>query len=297
MKKNLMKIVAVCALSVLTLGTLTGCGGDSSEEGFDTASNITVISREDGSGTRGAFIELTGVEQEDADGEKMDMTTVDAQITNSQAGVLTSVAGDEYSMGYASLGALTDTVKALNIDGVEPTVENIQSGDYSLARPFNVAIKEGNTDAATLDFMAYIMSPEAQAILEDLGYVPSSETVEYTSTNPTGTVVVGGSTSVSPVMEKVVEAYNVINPDVTIEIQSTGSTAGMESTISGAYDIGMASREIKDSELEQGLEGTVICMDGLTVIVNPANPLTDITTEQIKEIYTGNLLTWAEITE
>ncbi len=290
MKKSLKKLFAVSALSVMTIATLTGCGGGA----WDDASTISVISREDGSGTRGAFVELLGIEQEDASGEKVDMTTIDAQISNSTSVVLTTVEGDEYSIGYVSLGSLNDTVKALKVGGVEATAENILSGDYTIARPFNLAVKEGSENPIADDFIGYILSEEGQAIVEENGFVPLAETQDYTPAAVSGTLVVGGSTSVSPVMEKLVEAYNAINADVEIEIQASGSTAGMEGALAGTYDIGMASREIKDSEIASGLKGVVMAMDGIAIVVNTANPMEDITAEMVKNIFMGEITTWAD---
>ena len=292
MKKSLKKLFAVSALSIMAMSALTGCGGGVADGDMP----ISIMSREDGSGTRGAFVELVGI-LEEVDGEDVDMTTVNAQITNSTSVMMTSIAGDEYGIGYISLGSLNDTVKALKVDGVEATTENIISGDYTLARPFNLAVKEGNDNPIVADFMAYIMSPEGQKIAETTGFVPMNDTKEYKASDVSGKIVVGGSTSVTPLMEKLVEAYNVINKNVEIEIQATGSSTGMESAINGTYDIGMASRNIKDSELSKGLVGTVCAMDGIAVVVNTANELEDITAAQIKDIYVENVLTWSELAQ
>ena len=257
---------------------------------------ITVVSREDGSGTRGAFIELFGI-QEEVDGEKVDMTTTEAQITNNTSVMMTTVEGNEYAIGYISLGSLDeDAVKALKIDGAEATAENIENGSYKVSRPFNVAVKKDLDNEAAKDFMSFIMSTEGQKVVEEAGYIPVSDVQAYAGTKPEGSVVVGGSSSVAPVMEKLVEAYKKVNPNANVELQSSDSTTGMTSAIEGSYDIGMASRELKDEEKEK-LEGTVIATDGIAVIVNKANPTEEMTSDQVKSIYLGDVLTWDEIAE
>ena len=268
-------------------------GNDAATGDFDNTKYINVVSREDGSGTRGAFIELTGVEEKDADGNKVDNTTTDAAITNNTSVMMSTVKGDTYSIGYISLGSLNKDVKALNVDGVEATAENVKSGDYTLSRPFNIVTK-GTVGDAAQDFINYIMSDDGQKVVVDEGYVDVSSG-SFESTQAEGKIVVAGSSSVSPVMEKLKEAYASVNPNATIEIQTSDSTTGVESTINGICDIGMASRELKDSETEQGVEATVIAKDGIAVIVNNANPLTDITKDQIKSIYVGELTKWDEL--
>lgn len=268
-------------------------GNDAATGDFDNTKYINVVSREDGSGTRGAFIELTGVEEKDADGNKVDNTTTDAAITNNTSVMMSTVKGDTYSIGYISLGSLNKDVKALNVDGVEATAENVKSGDYTLSRPFNIVTK-GTVGDAAQDFINYIMSDDGQKVVVDEGYVDVSSG-SFESTQAEGKIVVAGSSSVSPVMEKLKEAYASVNPNATIEIQTSDSTTGVESTINGICDIGMASRELKDSETEQGVEATVIAKDGIAVVVNNANPLTDITKDQIKSIYVGELTKWDEL--
>lgn len=257
---------------------------------FDPSKEINVCSREDGSGTRGAFIELFGVEQKNDAGEKVDYTTDDAAITQSTGVMMTTVSQDEYAIGYISLGSLDKSVKSVDIDGVEATVENIKSGEYKIARPFNIATKDDISDAAK-DFIAFIMSADGQAVIADNGYI-SSEGEAYESTKQSGKITVAGSSSVTPVMEKLKEAYEAINPDVTIEINQSDSTTGMNSAMEGICDIGMASRELKDSELAGGLTPTVIAMDGITVIVSNDNPVENLTSEQVKNVYTGDITTW-----
>lgn len=255
---------------------------------------ITVVSREDGSGTRGAFIELFGVEEKNDAGEKVDMTTEDAEITNSTSVMMTTVSGNTGAVGYISLGSLNDTVKAVRIDGVEATVDNIKSGDYKIARPFNIATKEGLSDVAA-DFIKFIMSEQGQAVVEENGYISQGSEGSYTASGLSGKVVVGGSSSVTPVMEKLKEAYVALNPDVTIEVQQSDSTTGMTSAIEGVCDIGMASRELKDSEQEKGLTGTVIAMDGIAVIVNNGSPMEELSSETVKKIYTGEIVNWEDV--
>lgn len=257
---------------------------------FDPSKEINVCSREDGSGTRGAFIELFGVEQKNDAGEKVDYTTDDAAITQSTGVMMTTVSQDEYAIGYISLGSLDNSVKSVDIDGVEATVENINSGDYKIARPFNIATKDDISDVAK-DFITFIMSADGQAVIADNGYI-SSEGEAYESTKQSGKITVAGSSSVTPVMEKLKEAYEAINPDVTVEINQSDSTTGMNSAMEGICDIGMASRELKDSELEGGLTPTVIAMDGITVIVSNDNPVENLTSEQVKNVYTGDIITW-----
>ena len=258
---------------------------------FKADSAINVISREDGSGTRGAFIELFGVEQKNDAGEKVDYTTEYASITSSTGVMMTTVSQDEYAIGYISLGSLDDTVKSVKIDGVEATVDNIKSGDYKIARPFNIATKEGLSDVAQ-DFINFILSADGQAVVEANGYISSSDAAAYSSPKQSGKITIAGSSSVTPVMEKLKEAYTALNPDVTIEINQSDSTTGMNSAAEGICDIGMASRELKDSEVESGLTATVIAMDGITVIVSNDNPVESLTADQVKNVYTGEITTW-----
>jgi phosphate transport system substrate-binding protein len=285
--------VLACILAV-GMFTLSGCGnGGGSDAGSDTP--ITVVSREDGSGTRGAFIELMGVEEKDASGEKVDMTTEDAIINNSTSVVLTTVAGDENAIGYISLGSLNDTVKAVAIDGATPSVDTVKSGEYKVARPFNIATL-GQVDATTQDFIDYILSSDGQKIVEDNGYISAVDNAPaYTASNASGKITVAGSSSVSPVMEKLAEGYMALNPDVNIEINTSDSTTGMESAASGVCNIGMASRELKDTELDAGLTPTVIAQDGIAIIVNNANSVSELTSDQVKGIYTGEITTWEEL--
>ena len=261
---------------------------------FDADQDITVISREDGSGTRGAFIELTGVEEKNDAGEKVDMTTEAAAIQSSTNGVMTAVANDETAIGYISLGSLNDTVKAVTVGGVEATAENVSNGTYTLARPFNIVTNGEPTDAVAVDFIAYCMSPEGQALATEEGYI-GGEGTEFTSTRPSGSITVGGSSSVSPLMEKLIEAYAAVNPNATIEMLTTDSTTGVTGALDGTYTIGMASRELKDTETAEGATATVLAMDGIAVVVNPANSTADLTVDQIKSIYTGETTVWADV--
>lgn len=255
---------------------------------------ITVVSREDGSGTRGAFIELFGIEEKNEAGEKVDNTTEDAEITNSTSVMMTTISGNKGAVGYISLGSLNDTVKAVKIDGAEATVENIKSGTYKIARPFNIASKEGISETAQ-DFIKFIMSEEGQKVVEENGYISQGNEGAYTSTSMSGKVVVAGSSSISPVMEKLKEAYTALNPDVTIEVQQSDSTTGMTSAIEGICDIGMASRELKDSEKEAGLTPLVIAMDGIAVIVNNDCPVEELSSENVKDVFTGEVSEWEEV--
>lgn len=294
------KFLALGLAMMMSVAALTGCGGGSSEEtaeGGDTAATsgaISVVSREDGSGTRGAFIELFGIEEENDAGEKVDMTTEMAEITNSTAVMMTTVAGNPNAIGYISLGSLDDSVKALKIDGAEATAENIKNGTYKVARPFNIATKEDVSEVAS-DFIAFIMSDEGQAVVEENGYISQGSTGAYTASGMSGKIVVAGSSSITPVMEKLKEAYIALNPDVTIEVQQNDSTTGMTSVAEGTCDIGMASRELKDSELANGLQPTVIAMDGIAVIVNQENTVSDMTSDTVKAIFTGATTDWSEV--
>lgn len=295
MKKG-KKILAMLLAATAIAGCFTGCGKSNTSGGDDVSSqDIYVISREESSGTRGAFIELTGVEQKDEDGNKVDKTVTSAEITQSTAVMITTVQGNEAAIGYISLGSLdTGKVKALKVDGVEATVENVKSGAYKLARPFNIAVKEEASDAAK-DFISYILSTEGQAIVEKEGYISLDDTAEYKKSDAKGKIVVGGSSSVGPVMEAVIAEYKKVNADVTVELNITDSSTGMTGTIDGTLDIGMASRELKDSELEKGLIPTQIATDGIAVIVNKDNSADGVTTEQISKIYTGEITNWGDI--
>lgn len=260
---------------------------------FDTSETINVVSREDGSGTRGAFIEILGILEKDANGNEIDRTYEEAIIQNGTDGVLTTVAGDEYAIGYISLGSLNDTVNAVKVEGVEATAENVQSGLYKIARPFNVAYK-GELNPLAKDFLDFILSAEGQAIIEEKGYVQVGEPAAYAGTEQSGNLVVAGSTSVTPVMEKLAEAYQTMYPGVTIEIQSSGSSAGMQAAIEGTAELGMASRALKDSELAE-LTSQTIAMDGIAVITNKANTINDLTMDQIQSIYIGETTEWSAV--
>lgn len=285
---KLKKVLALTAAVIMTMSMVAGCG--SNGDGND----ITVVSREEGSGTRGAFIELFGIEQKDENGEKVDYTTDEANFTNSTSVMMSTVAGDEYAIGYVSLGSLNDTVKALKVDGAEATEANIKAGTYKVARPFNIATK-GDISEVAQDFIDYILSKEGQEVISKNGYIALDNPKTYAGNKPSGKIVVAGSSSVSPVMEKLKEAYLKVNTEAEIEIQTNDSSTGMSMTAEGTCDIGMASRELKDAEIEKGLKATVIATDGIAVIVNKVNPLDDITTEQVKNIYVGEVLTWDEI--
>lgn len=294
--KVLFGALAVCvAFACMLLAGCSSNSGDSSESS-DSGESINVVSREDGSGTRGAFVELFGVEQEDENGETVDMTTESASITNSTAVMMTTVAGDANAIGYISLGSLDDSVKAVKIDGAEATVDNVKSGDYKVSRPFNV-VTNSNTELSDVaqDFMNFILSSDGQAVVAEEGYIPLDGGEAYTASNLSGTVTVAGSSSVTPVMEKLAEAYQALNPDVTIEVNQSDSTTGVTSAIEGACDLGMASRDLKDSETSEGAQATVIATDGIAVIVNPESVVEDLTSDQVKQIFTGEITSWSEI--
>lgn len=307
------KIALLVMSTVLAAAMMTGCGkkeseapaengveAEASEESapasdFDYDNDIAVVSREDGSGTRGAFIELFGVEQKNEAGEKVDYTTLEATVTNNTSVMMTTVANDEYAIGYISLGSLDATVKAVKIDGAEASVENIKNGSYAVNRPFNLAVKEELNDAAQ-DFMNYILSAEGQAVIEENGYIKiNDDAAAFESNGAEGKVIVAGSSSVTPVMEKLKEAYAAVNDKVNIEINTSDSSTGVSSAIEGTCDIGMASRALKDSETAEGVQEVTIAKDGIAVIVNNDNPIDDLSAETVKNIYVGDILTWSEI--
>ena len=284
MKKKIVGILAAAVIGTTAFATAASAA----------SGTINVISREDGSGTRGAFIELFGI-QEEKDGEKVDMTTEDASITNSTSVMMTTVAGDENAIGYISLGSLNDTVKAVKIDGAEATAENVADESYKVSRPFNIVTGEKASEAAQ-DFVSYIMSADGQQIIEDNGYIKAdAEVGAYEATDAEGKVVVAGSSSVSPVMEKLKEAYEAVNKNVTAEVQQSDSTTGVTSAAEGICDIGMASRELKDEEKELGLTATVIAQDGIAVVVNTSNEIEDLTSDQVKAIFTGETTEWEDL--
>lgn len=304
MRKLLSKITAVTVIAALAATAFVGCNsaqsssnasGTSSAESsaaFDTGKSIAVITREEGSGTRDAFTELTGVLVKE-NGTKTDNTSSSAVTINSTEAVITNVKDNEAAIGYISLGSLNDTVKAVKVESVEATAENVKSGDYAISRPFNIAYKDKLSEVAQ-DFVNYIMSSDGQKIVTDSGYVSVSETAAYSGSKPSGKISISGSTSVGPVMEKLAEAYQAINTNAKIEIQTTDSSAGMQAAMEGTSDIGMASRELKDEEVD-ALKSTVIAMDGIAVIVNKSNTCGDLTMEQIKSIYTGDATVWSDI--
>ncbi len=320
------KSIKLALAAVMAMSTMTACGASATETAAPAADTtaaaagdttvaateaaapeaqteaagasmegaIDVISREDGSGTRGAFIELFGVEQKDASGEKVDYTTDDAEITNSTEVMITSVAGDKQAIGYISLGSLNDSVKALKIDGAAATVDDIKDGSYKIARPFNI-VTTGEVSDVAQDFINFIFSEEGQKVVEDNGYISQGNQGAYTASGKSGKFTVAGSSSVTPVMEKLAEAYKALNSDVTVEVQQSDSTTGVTSALEGVCDIGMASRELKDEETAKGAQGQVIAMDGIAVVVNNENPVEDLTAEQVKDIYVGDTTDWSEL--
>ena len=321
------KSIKIALAAVMAMSMMTACGASSTETAAPTADtsavaaadttaaddaetaaaeaeteaaggsmegSIDVISREDGSGTRGAFIELFGVEQKDASGEKVDYTTDDAEITNSTEVMITSVAGDKQAIGYISLGSLNDSVKALKIDGAAATVDDIKDGTYKIARPFNI-VTTGEVSDVAQDFINFIFSEEGQKVVEDNGYISQGNQGAYTASGKSGKVTVAGSSSVTPVMEKLAEAYKAQNSEVTVEVQQSDSTTGVTSALEGVCDIGMASRELKEEETAKGAQGQVIAMDGIAVVVNNENPVDDLRSEQVKDIYVGDTTDWSEL--
>lgn len=293
------KVTAIIGAAVMMM-SLAACGSsndggssDGGDGGSSSGGSINVISREDGSGTRGAFVELFGVEEE-VDGEKVDNTTTDATVTNNTSVMLSTVAQDPNAIGYVSLGSLSDDVKAVKIDGAEATAENIENGTYKVSRPFNIVTKDGLSDVAQ-DFINFIMSTQGQEVVADEGYIPVDTTTEYTASGLSGTVTVSGSSSVSPVMEKLSEAYQELNADVKVELQTSDSTTGVSNAVEGISDIGMASRELKDEETKENLTATKIARDGIAVVVNNDNDIDELTSDQVKAIFTGETTDWEDL--
>lgn len=293
MKRN---VLVACGLSAMMMLGVVGCGNNNQKA--DAKDNkIIVVSREDGSGTRGAFIELFGIEQKNDQGKKVDMTTENASITNSTAVMMTTIAGSKEAIGYISLGSLNDTVKGIKIDGVEASTANVKNGTYMIARPFNIVLKKDNpkANAAADDFVKYIMSKEGQAVINKAGYIGSDKAADYIAANVKGKVVVAGSSSVTPVMEKLKEAYVKKNVNVNIEVQQSDSTTGVKAALSGICDIGMASRGLKQSEIEKGAQSVVIAQDGIAVIINKDNKRDSLSKAQVANIFMGKVKTWNEI--
>lgn len=284
------KFIALALTALMLLTLAAGCGKTSE------STAIYVVSREEGSGTRGAFIELFGVEQKNEAGEKIDYTTDLAVITNATSVMMTSVAGDVNAIGYISLGSLNESVKALRIDGAEASVETIKAGEYKICRPFNVVLSANASEGAK-DFLSFILSAQGQQVVADNGYIANEEVAAYEGAATGEKIVVAGSSSVTPVMEKLAEAYKAIYPDAVIEVQQTDSTSGMNAAIDGICDIGMASRELKESEIEKGLVSQVIATDGIAVIVNLDNPTEELSSDAVRAIYMGEALTWADVLE
>ena len=289
-----MRYIKLLAAILTCMTVFTSFAGCATKSGFDMSSEITVISREDGSGTRGAFVELFGIEQKNANGEKVDYTVSTADITQSTGVMITSVSQNAHAIGYISLGSLNDSVKALKIDGAKATVENIKNGSYKISRPFNIATKENLSEVAK-DFVDFILSEDGQKIVEQNGYIAASDASAYNGTRPSGKITIAGSSSVTPVMEKLKEAYLAINTNATIEINQSDSTTGVNSVINDICDIGMASRELKDSELSSGITPTVIALDGIAVIVNNKNTVDNLTVEQVRKIYMGDVTKWSDV--
>ncbi|MDP4132581.1 MAG: substrate-binding domain-containing protein [Bacillota bacterium] len=284
------RTLALLITGSLIFTMLVGCGGG----GFNPSNDITVISREEGSGTRGAFIELFGIEEKDANNNKIDKTLSTADINDSTGIMLTNVSSNQSAIGYISMGSLNNTIKAVKIDGAQATAQNVKNGTYKIARPFNIATK-GTPSGAASDFISFILSTEGQKVVQDNGYIALTDTKAYSGTKPSGKVVIAGSSSVTPVMEKLKEAYLLVNQNATIEIQQSDSTTGINSTIQGICDIGMSSRDLKDSETQKGLTSTKIAIDGIAVIVNSQNTVSNLSSKQVKDIYTGVSTKWQDV--
>ena len=296
-KSRILSLILALAMVLSASIVLSACGDEKSGDDGEKNDKISVISREEGSGTRGAFIELVGIEEKNDQGEKVDNTVDTAVITNSTSVAMTSVSEDEASIGYISLASLNDTVKALKIDGVEPTVKNIQKGEYPIARNFNLVTGDNLSDLGK-DFINFILSTEGQKTVSENGYIELTEAGKYEASdavNEGGKITIGGSSSVTPLMEKLAEAYKKVNPKVEVMVQQSDSTTGVTSAIDGSVDIGMASRDLKDTETSQGVKATVIAKDGIAVIVHKDSKQEELTLEQVKDIFTGKITKWSEI--
>ena len=291
-----MKKTMYAALSAITLAVLGGTlfAAPKKDKNFGKKS-VVLISREEGSGTRGAFVELFGIEMKNAEGKKVDFTSEEADITNSTEVMLTSVAGNKYAIGYVSLGSLNKTVKALKIEGVSPSVSSIKNGTYKISRPFNIVTKETGLSENASDFIRFILSSDGQAIVEANGYISAAQNPAYIATGKKGKITVAGSSSVTPVMEKLAEAYEKLNPEIKIEVQMSDSTTGVNSALNGVCEIGMASRELKDSEKAKGALQTKIAIDGIAVIINKKNPTESASIQSVKDLYIGTISKWGDV--
>lgn len=280
--RSFIKVVGAFLSTVLIFSAivLSSCGGDSSD--------IYAITREEGSGTRSAFAELVGLVNEDGS----DAISSSAEVTNNTAVMMTSVAGNESAIGYMSLGSLDDSIKAVDIDGVSATKENVKNGSYKIKRPFNIVRKASISKVAQV-FIDYILSSDGQKIIADEGYIENESAKKFDNPSVSGKLTIGGSSSVSPVMEKLIEAYKKVNPKVDIELQTSDSSTGIEQATNGTLDIGMASRDLKPEE--KGLKQVTICQDGIAVIVNIANELSSLTIDQVRDIFNGTITKFSDI--
>lgn len=291
MKKTIYAVLSAITLAVLG-GTLFAAPKKNKNFG---KKSVVLISREEGSGTRGAFVELFGIEMKNAEGKKVDFTSEEADITNSTEVMLTSIAGNKYAIGYVSLGSLNKTVKALKIEGVSPSVSSIKNGTYKISRPFNIVTKQTGLSENASDFIRFILSSDGQAIVEANGYISATQNPAYIATGKKGKITVAGSSSVTPVMEKLAEAYEKLNPEIKIEVQMSDSTTGVNSTLNGVCEIGMASRELKDSEKAKGALQIKIAIDGIAVIINKENPTESASIQSVKDLYIGTISKWGDV--
>lgn len=291
MKKTIYAVLSAITLAVLG-GTLFAAPKKNKNFG---KKSVVLISREEGSGTRGAFVELFGIEMKNAEGKKVDFTSEEADITNSTEVMLTSIAGNKYAIGYVSLGSLNKTVKALKIEGVSPSVSTIKNGTYKISRPFNIVTKQTGLSENASDFIRFILSSDGQAIVEANGYISATQNPAYIATGKKGKITVAGSSSVTPVMEKLAEAYEKLNPEIKIEVQMSDSTTGVNSTLNGVCEIGMASRKLKDSEKAKGALQTKIAIDGIAVIINKENPTESASIQSVKDLYIGTISKWGDV--
>ncbi|HBC29891.1 MAG TPA: phosphate ABC transporter substrate-binding protein [Clostridiales bacterium] len=294
MKKS--KLLSIITLALMLSMVFAGCTQETPgtpAADFDFDKDITVVARDAASGTRGAFHEIMNIIVKENDTE-VDKLVVGALEFDGTDKVITAIEGDKYGIGYISLGSVSERIKAVAVDGVEPTVENVRSGSYSVSRPF-LLVTKGTESKLVKDFLKFTESAEGQAITNEMKFIGAIDAPgEYTASGMSGTIKVAGSTSVAPLMEKLQEAYNELNPDVTFETQAQGSSQGIKAAIDGSYDIGMASRELKAEEASE-LNRYVLAIDGIAVIVNNENPKSDLAADDITNIYIGEITKWNEV--
>jgi phosphate transport system substrate-binding protein len=297
-----MKKILILAAILIGALAFTACGSDDDNgngtttgSSWDASRQVNVIARDPGSGTHAAFIELLGIEVS-ADGNVTDNTYIGAYIAPSTGGVITTVAGDEFAIGYISMGAMNTSVRALSVDGIAATVENVQNGTYPVFRSFYMAVQPVLSPEAAA-FLAFIQSAEGQDVIAGRNYVPAfaSPAAFVAPEGLSGTVVAAGSTSMTDITQRLAEAFEAVVPGVSVEVHSSGSGAGITAAIDGIADIGLTSRAIRDGELEQGVISETMAHDGIVVVVNNSSPVTALTSSQIHDIFVRDVTRWNEV--